>query len=102
MLEQFIPFECEVSVVAARGSDGSCVDWGVIENQHRNHILDVSRAPARVAPEVEARAREIAHAVLEALDVIGVLCVEFFVEPGGRLLINELAPRSAQLRASDR
>jgi len=93
VLEQFIAFDCEVSVVAARGSDGACVDWGVIENQHRHHILDVSRAPARVAPEVEARAREIAHAVLEALDVIGVLCVEFFVEPGGRLLINELAPR---------
>jgi 5-(carboxyamino)imidazole ribonucleotide synthase len=93
VLEQFIAFECEVSVVAARGVDGRCVDWGVIENRHSQHILDVSRAPARVSPLVETRAREIAHAVLEALDVIGVLCVEFFVEPGGRLLINELAPR---------
>ena len=93
VLEQFIAFEREVSVVAARGADGACVDWGAIENRHRNHILDVSRAPARVVPAVEARAREIAHAVLEALDVIGVLCVEFFVEPDGRLLINELAPR---------
>jgi 5-(carboxyamino)imidazole ribonucleotide synthase len=93
VLEQFIAFEREVSVVAARGADGACVDWGAIENRHRNHILDVSRSPARVVPAVEARAREIAHAVLEALDVIGVLCVEFFVEPDGRLLINELAPR---------
>ncbi len=93
VLEQFIAFEREVSVVAARGANGACVDWGVIENQHRRHILDVSHAPARVAPEVAARAREIAHAVLEELDVIGVLCVEFFVEPGGHLLINELAPR---------
>jgi len=93
VLEQFIAFEREVSVVAARGANGACVDWGVIENQHRRHILDVSLAPARVAPEVAARAREIAHAVLEELDVIGVLCVEFFVEPGGHLLINELAPR---------
>jgi 5-(carboxyamino)imidazole ribonucleotide synthase len=93
VLEQFIAFDREVSVVAARGADGKCVDWGVIENSHANHILDVSRAPARVAPKVEKQAREIAHAVLEALDVIGVLCVEFFVEPGGRLLINELAPR---------
>jgi len=93
VLEQFIPFECEVSVVAARGADGACVDWGVIENQHRRHILDVSLAPARVPADVAGRAREIAHSVLEALDVIGVLCVEFFVEPGGRLLINELAPR---------
>ncbi len=93
VLEQFIPFECEVSVVAARGADGACVDWGVIENQHRRHILDVSLAPARINAETAGRAKEIAHSVLEALDVIGVLCVEFFVEPGGRLLINELAPR---------
>ena len=93
VLEQFIPFDREVSVVAARGAGGSCADWGVIENRHRNHILDVSIAPARVAPEVAARARQIAREVLEALDVIGVLCVEFFVEEGGRLLINELAPR---------
>jgi 5-(carboxyamino)imidazole ribonucleotide synthase len=93
VLEQFIAFDREVSVVAARGADGRCVDWGVIENSHVNHILDVSKAPARVSPKVERQAREIAHAVLEALDVIGVLCVEFFVEPGGRLLINELAPR---------
>jgi 5-(carboxyamino)imidazole ribonucleotide synthase len=93
VLEQFIAFDCEISVVAARGADGRCVDWGALENRHHNHILDVSRAPARVAPEVESRAREIAHAVMEALDLIGVLCVEFFVEPNGRLLINELAPR---------
>jgi 5-(carboxyamino)imidazole ribonucleotide synthase len=93
VLEQFIAFEREVSVVAARGADGTCVDWGVIENRHRNHILDVSLAPARVSAEVSERARKIAHEVLEALDVIGVLCVEFFVEPGGLLLINELAPR---------
>jgi len=93
VLEQFIAFEREVSVLAARGGDGVCVDWGVIENGHRDHILDVSRAPARVDLRVEAQAREIARAVLEELHVIGVLCVEFFVEPGGRLLINELAPR---------
>jgi 5-(carboxyamino)imidazole ribonucleotide synthase len=93
VLEQFIRFEREVSVVAARGADGVCADWGVIENRHRNHILDVSLAPARVSPEVASRAREIARQVLAALEVIGVLCVEFFVEPGGRLLINELAPR---------
>lgn len=93
VLEAFIPFECEVSVVAARGADGNYTDWGVIENRHRNHILDLSIAPASVTPAVEKEAREIARAVLEALDVVGVLCVEFFVEPGGRLLINELAPR---------
>lgn len=93
VLEKFIRFEREVSVVAARGADGTCVDWGVIENRHHHHILDVSMAPARVPRDVAARAREIAHRVLESLGVIGVLCVEFFVEPGGNLLINELAPR---------
>jgi 5-(carboxyamino)imidazole ribonucleotide synthase len=93
VLEAFIPFACEVSVVAARGADGEFVDYGVIENRHRNSILDISIAPAKVAPAVAAQAREIARAVLEALDVIGVLCVEFFVQPDGSLLINELAPR---------
>jgi 5-(carboxyamino)imidazole ribonucleotide synthase len=93
VLEQFIPFEREVSVVAARGADGAFADWGVIENRHKNRILDVSISPAQIAPEVASEARAIARAVLEALGVVGVLCVEFFVEPGGRLLINELAPR---------
>ena len=93
VLEAFIAFDCEVSVVAARGFDGSYADWGVIENRHHNHILDISIAPASVAAGVVREAREITRAVLEKLEVVGVLCVEFFVQPGGRLLINELAPR---------
>ena len=93
VLEVFIAFEKEVSVVAARGADGAYVDWGVIENRHSNHILDISIAPASVPDAVACHARELTRAVLEALDVVGVLCVEFFVEPGGRLLINEVAPR---------
>jgi 5-(carboxyamino)imidazole ribonucleotide synthase len=93
VLEALISFEREVSVVAARGADGAYADWGVIENRHHNHILDLSIAPATVTDAVAREARELTRAVLEALDVVGVLCVEFFVEPGGRLLINELAPR---------
>lgn len=93
VLEQFIPFEREISVVAARGMDGAVADWGVIENRHHDHILDMSIAPASVPTEVAREARELARAVLEALEVVGVLCVEFFVKPNGRLLINELAPR---------
>jgi 5-(carboxyamino)imidazole ribonucleotide synthase len=93
VLEAFISFEHEVSVVAARGADGTYTDWGVIENRHHNHILDISIAPASIPDAVKKQAREIARAVLEALDVVGVLCVEFFVEPGGKLMINELAPR---------
>ena len=93
VLEAFVQFEREVSVIGARGVDGAYVDFGVIENHHVGGILDVSRAPARVSSATERRAHEITRAVLESLDVVGVLCVEFFVLPSGELLINELAPR---------
>jgi 5-(carboxyamino)imidazole ribonucleotide synthase len=93
VLEAWIDFEREVSVVAARGLDGSFAHFGVIENRHRNHILDVSVAPAAVAPELAGRAVEIARGILEKLEVVGVLCVELFVTRGGELLVNELAPR---------
>ena len=93
VLEAFVGFEREVSVVAARGHDGQVVDFGVIENQHIGGILDVSLAPARVSAACAARAREITRAVLHDLEVVGVLCVEFFVLADGSLLVNELAPR---------
>lgn len=93
VLEAFVDFDCEVSVVAARGLDGSFAHWGVIQNEHHNHILDVSLAPANLPPNVINEAIEIARAVLEQLQVVGVLCVEFFLTKSGKLLINELAPR---------
>lgn len=93
VLEAWIDFEKEVSVIAARGANGEIVDYGVVENDHKNHILDVTLAPGRVTEAQSKRAREIAHAVMEKLDVVGVLCVEFFVTRDGDLLINELAPR---------
>jgi 5-(carboxyamino)imidazole ribonucleotide synthase len=93
ILEAFVDFEREVSVVAARGMDGAFVHYGVIANDHRRHILDLSVTPAGIEPRVEAEAVEIARAVLETLEVVGVLCVEFFLTTEGRLLINELAPR---------
>lgn len=93
ILESWVDFECELSVIGARGMDGSFTHWGAIRNDHRNHILDVSTAPADLPPEVTRVAVEIARAVLEQLDVVGVLCVEFFLSRDGRLLINELAPR---------
>jgi 5-(carboxyamino)imidazole ribonucleotide synthase len=93
VLEAFIDFEREISVVAARGDDGQFVHYGAIENQHSRHILDLSIAPARVPPQVANEAVEIARCVLERLGVVGVLCVEFFVTRDGKLLINELAPR---------
>lgn len=91
--EAFVDFESEVSVVAARGMDGSFAHWGVIGNTHRKGILDLSVSPAPVSEKIQSRAIEIARAVLESLNVVGVLCVEFFVTRAGELLINELAPR---------
>jgi 5-(carboxyamino)imidazole ribonucleotide synthase len=93
VLEAFIDFDRELSVVAARGMHGDFVHYGAFENQHSRHILDVSIAPARVPLEVAREAVELARTVLEELDVIGVLCVEFFLTRDGKLLINELAPR---------
>jgi len=93
VLEAFVDFECEISVVAARGLNFVFVHSGAIENYHRNGILDISIAPARVPPEVAQRAIEITREVLEKLEIVGVLCVEFFVRKDGQLLINELAPR---------
>ncbi|HEX8915830.1 MAG TPA: 5-(carboxyamino)imidazole ribonucleotide synthase [Humisphaera sp.] len=91
--EAFIRFDREVSVVAARGVDGSFAHWGVVENRHANHILDLSISPAAVPPGLAKDAVEVARGVMEQLDVVGVLCVEFFVDAGGKLMINELAPR---------
>jgi 5-(carboxyamino)imidazole ribonucleotide synthase len=93
VLEAFVDFECELSVVAARGADGSFAHYGAIENAHSNRILDVSVSPARLPSSVAEEAVRIARGVLGELDVVGVLCVEFFLTRSGKLLINELAPR---------
>lgn len=93
ILEAFVHFDREISVVAVRGVDGAFAHYGAIENMHANHILDLSIAPARIPAPVAQQAVELARAVLEKLDVVGVLCVEFFAANDGCLLINELAPR---------
>lgn len=93
VVEAFVDFEREVSVVAARGAGGEFAHYGVVENTHSRHILDLSVAPARVGEGVAREAVEIARSVLEELDVVGVTCVEFFLTRAGRLLVNELAPR---------
>jgi 5-(carboxyamino)imidazole ribonucleotide synthase len=93
VLEAFVDFDRELSVVAARGMDGDFAHYGAIENAHRNRILDVSVAPAHLPDAVAHEAVEIARGVLEKLDVVGVLCVEFFLTRADTLLINELAPR---------
>lgn len=93
VLEAFVDFEKEVSVVAARDFQGNFADYGVIENRHANHILDVSFAPAFVPEKIKKEAVEIARGVLEKMAVVGVMTVEFFLTKDEKLLINELAPR---------
>jgi 5-(carboxyamino)imidazole ribonucleotide synthase len=94
VLEAFVDFSCELSVVAARALNGATADWGAVENTHVNHILDVSVSPPlSVPPKLANEAAAMAHDVLKALDVVGVMCVEFFLTNSGRLIINELAPR---------
>jgi 5-(carboxyamino)imidazole ribonucleotide synthase len=93
VLEAFVDFEREVSVVAARSLAGEFTHYGVVENRHSRHILDLTAAPAALPASQAREAVEIARAILETLDVVGVMCVEFFLTGSGRLLVNELAPR---------
>lgn len=94
ILEGFVPFAKEVSVVCARGADGGFVAFDVCENVHRNHILDVTTVPASIAPRTAAKAVEAARRIAQALDYVGVLTVEMFVLADGEtLLVNETAPR---------
>jgi 5-(carboxyamino)imidazole ribonucleotide synthase len=96
ILEAFIPFEREISVVAARSAEGQVECFDVTENEHRDHILKTSRAPAAISDTLAAEARGIAEKIATALDYVGVLAVELFVVPGdgeARILVNEIAPR---------
>ena len=93
VLERYIELDREVSLVVARGATGWVASYGLIENTHRDHILDTSVYPATVPPGVERRATELARGIAERLGLVGVLCVEFFLTAGGDLLVNELAPR---------
>ncbi len=93
VLEVFVDLDREISVIGARGVDGAWSHFGPIDNLHRHHILDVSLAPSDVAPAIAAQAVDATRAVMDALDYVGILCVEFFVTRAGQLLINELAPR---------
>ncbi len=93
VLEQFVEFEKEVSVIVARGADGKMAAYPVCENMHRNHILDVTVVPAGISAEVDVQARVLAGEVAEKLGLVGLLAVEMFLLKDGTLLINELAPR---------
>jgi 5-(carboxyamino)imidazole ribonucleotide synthase len=96
ILEAYVTFEREISVVVARGRDGKAVCFDIAENEHRDHILKVSRVPAAITQAVADEAHRIALRIVEAFGYIGVLAVEMFVVPnqtGAALLVNEIAPR---------
>ncbi len=93
ILEAMAPFEREVSLIAARGVDGDFAAFDPCENVHELGILHVTKAPGAVSPAVARQAVNAVRRVADALDYVGVLCVEFFVLADGRLLANEIAPR---------
>lgn len=93
VLEEYVAFEKELSVVCARDAEGSIACYPVMENVHRDGILDTTVVPARIDAEIATSARELAQAIAERLGIVGLLCVEMFMTPDRRLLVNELAPR---------
>ncbi len=93
ILEAAIDFENELSVIVARGPDGSMATFPVCENMHRNHILDVTVVPARVSAVVEKSAADLARTIAAKMELVGLLAVEMFLQRDATLLVNELAPR---------
>lgn len=93
ILEGFIAFERELSIIIARGVNGDVAAYDAAENEHRNHILWRSCVPGAIPEAQSARAKEIATRIIEALDYVGVMGVEFFALQDGTLLVNEFAPR---------
>lgn len=93
ILEGVVDFALEVSVIVARGADGTVSSFDPTENRHRDGILDVSLAPARLPEPIAADAAAIARRIAEATGLVGLLAVEMFVDPDGRVLVNEIAPR---------
>lgn len=93
IVEAFVDFDCEISVIIARGPDGALAPYCPVENRHANHILDTTIAPARVPEAVARQAVDIAARTAEALELVGLLAVEMFVARDGSVLVNEIAPR---------
>jgi 5-(carboxyamino)imidazole ribonucleotide synthase len=93
VLEGFVDFAAEISVMVARGADGAVVAYDAVENRHKHHILDLTFAPAPLPLALLEEARNIARTIAEKLGLIGLLGVEMFVTADGRLLVNEIAPR---------
>lgn len=93
VLEGFVDFGAEISVMVARGVTGEIVCFDAVENRHKHHILDMTLAPAPFVPDILARAQQIARLVAEKLELVGLLGVEMFVTAHGDVVVNEIAPR---------
>jgi 5-(carboxyamino)imidazole ribonucleotide synthase len=93
VLEGLVDFACEVSVIVARGADRQVASFDTVENRHKHGILDLTFAPARITEDAAAAAQTLGRQVAEALDLIGLLAVEMFVDRDGSLRVNEIAPR---------
>jgi 5-(carboxyamino)imidazole ribonucleotide synthase len=98
IVEGFVPFKMEISVLAARSSAGEIATYVPVENRHKNHILDISIAPAPISESLAVAAGALGHKIVEALDYVGILAVEMFVSDdtssgASFLLVNEIAPR---------
>ncbi|MCS6873307.1 MAG: 5-(carboxyamino)imidazole ribonucleotide synthase [Pyrinomonadaceae bacterium] len=93
ILEAFIDFQKEISVVCARDQKGNFSHYGVIENKHKDHILDTSFAPSPISERIKSEAIEIARSIAEIFDYVGTLCVEFFLTKNEKVIVNEIAPR---------
>ncbi len=93
ILEGFVDFAAELSVIVARGATGHTVAFDAVENRHRHHILDLTLAPAPVDPALRDQAAAMARTLADKLDLTGLLAVELFVGANREVLVNELAPR---------
>ena len=93
ILEAFVDFACELGVIVARGATGHAEVFDAVENRHRDHILDLTLAPARISPAMAELARAVACRIAIALRLVGLMAVELFVDRSGAILVNELAPR---------
>lgn len=93
VLEGLVRFTSEISVIAARGQDGTTQCYEPVENVHRNHILHTTTVPANISQTTAKTAADIAERAADALDLVGLVCVEMFVTSYGGVLVNEMAPR---------
>ena len=93
VVEKYISLQSEISVIVARAIDGQIAVYQPFENRHRNHILDLTTTPAAIPRPIAERALDIARELAEQLQYVGVLCVEYFLDTSGELMVNEIAPR---------